>query len=311
MQELGHNALKINPLIPTDLVIDHSVQADYARVKDAAKKNEELEFSRNRERFQFLKWGQKNLKNFTIIPPGSGIVHQVNLEYLARVVFNNDGLLYPDTLVGADSHTTMINGLGIVGWGVGGIEAESAMLGQTLAMVLPQVVGVRFTGKLNPTVNATDLVLTVVETLRKRGVVGKFVERLFKPRLEYCVGSLLSKRQAAFQKNRSTLDPLMCVAGEMLKCVNARRREAWKVFFFMGISKAYDSVWIKGLLWKLLKKLKGVPKSYVLWIKAWLERRFVYVASGASKSRVREALVGLPQGGVLSCLLWLVYIDQI
>ena len=170
-REMGKNPQIINPLIPTELVIDHSIQADYSRVPDADKKNEEIEFSRNRERFQFLKWGQKIFKNFTIIPPGSGIVHQVNLEYLAKIVFNENKLLYPDTLVGADSHTTMINGLGIVGWGVGGIEAEAAMLGQTISMVLPEVVGVRLTGKLQNTVNATDLVLTVTEMLRKIGVV--------------------------------------------------------------------------------------------------------------------------------------------
>ena len=177
MQELKQDPLKINPLIPTELVIDHSIQADFARVANASKLNEDLEFSRNKERFQFLKWGQKNFKNFTIVPPGAGIVHQVYLDYLARVVFQNEqNMLYPDSLVGADSHTTMINGLGIVGWGVGGIEAESAMLGQTLSMVLPKVVGVKLVGKLNNLVNATDLVLTVTETLRKKGVVGKFVE---------------------------------------------------------------------------------------------------------------------------------------
>lgn len=176
MKELGKDPYKINPIIPTDLVIDHSVIVDFARELDAWRKNEELEFSRNKERFQFLKWAKLAFKNFLIVPPGSGICHQVNLEYLARVVFNNNNLLYPDSLVGADSHTTMINGLGIVGWGVGGIEAESAMLGQTLSMVLPQVVGVKLTGKLSPTVNATDLVLTITEMLRKRGVVGKFVE---------------------------------------------------------------------------------------------------------------------------------------
>lgn len=183
-KELGANPKIINPLIPTELVIDHSVQADFARIPDADKKNMDLEFERNKERFQFLKWGQGAFKNFTIVPPGSGIVHQVNLEYLARVVFNNNNLLYPDTLVGADSHTTMINGLGIVGWGVGGIEAEAAMLGQTISMVLPEVIGVRLTGKLQNTVNATDLVLTVTEMLRKRGVVGKFVE-FFGPGAKY------------------------------------------------------------------------------------------------------------------------------
>lgn len=175
-REMGKDPKIINPLIPTELVIDHSVQADFARVPNADVKNMDLEFSRNRERFQFLKWGQNAFRNFTIVPPGSGIVHQVNLEYLGRIVFNENKLLYPDTLVGADSHTTMINGLGIVGWGVGGIEAEAAMLGQTISMVLPEVIGVRLTGKLQDTVNATDLVLTVTEMLRKRGVVGKFVE---------------------------------------------------------------------------------------------------------------------------------------
>ena len=176
MIQLGHDPQKINPLIPTEMVIDHSILADFARVKDAYKKNEELEFTRNRERFEFLKWGQQQFKNFTIVPPGSGIVHQVNLEYLARCVFNNNGMLYPDSLVGADSHTTMINGLGIVGWGVGGIEAEAALLGQPLAMVLPQVVGVKLSGSVNQNVTATDIVLTITEILRKKGVVGKFVE---------------------------------------------------------------------------------------------------------------------------------------
>ena len=183
MKELGKDPQKINPIIPTDLVIDHSVIVDFAREHDAWKKNEELEFSRNRERFQFLKWAKSAFQNFLIVPPGSGICHQVNLEYLGRVVFNRDNLLYPDSLVGADSHTTMINGLGIVGWGVGGIEAEAAMLGQAISMVLPQVVGVKFTGKLSSHINATDLVLTVTEMLRKRGVVGKFVE-FFGPGVE-------------------------------------------------------------------------------------------------------------------------------
>lgn len=162
--------------MPVDLVIDHSVQVDAAGVAGAAKKNEELEFQRNRERFQFLKWGSKAFDNFKIVPPGSGIVHQVNLEYLARVVFNRDNMLYPDSVVGTDSHTTMINGLGVTGWGVGGIEAEAVMLGQTISMVLPQVVGFHLHGDLPQTATATDLVLTCVEMLRKRGVVGKFVE---------------------------------------------------------------------------------------------------------------------------------------
>jgi len=176
MKELGKDPQKINPIIPTEMVIDHSIIVDHTRTPDAWRKNEELEFSRNNERFQFLKWAKNQFRNFVIVPPGSGICHQVNLEYLARVVFNNNNMLYPDSLVGADSHTTMINGLGVVGWGVGGIEAEAAMLGQPIAMVLPQVVGVKLTGKLINTVNATDLVLTLTEMLRKRGVVGKFVE---------------------------------------------------------------------------------------------------------------------------------------
>ena len=138
MKRLGGDPSKINPLVPVDLVIDHSVQVDITRSADAKQRNEELEFNRNRERFQFLKWGSKAFDNFKIVPPGSGIVHQVNLEYLARVVFNDkDHLLYPDSVVGTDSHTTMINGLGVTGWGVGGLEAEAVMLGQTISMVLP------------------------------------------------------------------------------------------------------------------------------------------------------------------------------
>lgn len=176
MTRLGGDPSKINPLCPVDLVIDHSVQVDAAGTADARQQNELLEFTRNRERFQFLKWGSKAFDNFKIVPPGSGIVHQVNLEYLARVVFNRENMLYPDSVVGTDSHTTMINGLGVTGWGVGGIEAEAVMLGQTISMVLPQVVGFHLHGKLPPTATATDLVLTCVEMLRKRGVVGKFVE---------------------------------------------------------------------------------------------------------------------------------------
>ena len=176
MHRLGGDPKKINPLCPVDLVIDHSVQVDKAGTFDAAQFNEEMEFSRNKERFQFLKWGSKAFDNFGIVPPGSGIVHQVNLEYLARVVMQRNGLLYPDSVVGTDSHTTMINGLGVAGWGVGGIEAESVMLGQTISMVLPEVVGFKLTGQLPQGATATDLVLTCVDMLRKRGVVGKFVE---------------------------------------------------------------------------------------------------------------------------------------
>ena len=175
-KKLGQDPKNVNPLCPVDLVIDHSVQADVARVKGAFEKNEEIEFQRNIERFEFLKWGQSAFNHLLIVPPGSGIVHQVNLEYLARVVFNKDGVLYPDSLVGTDSHTTMINGLGVTGWGVGGIEAESVMLGQSISMTLPKVVGFKLEGSLKPHVTATDLVLTITEILRKKGVVGKFVE---------------------------------------------------------------------------------------------------------------------------------------
>jgi aconitate hydratase len=176
MTRLGGDPLKINPLVPVDLVIDHSVQVDYNRSKDAVEQNQQLEFERNEERFRFLKWGASSFKNLLIVPPGSGIVHQVNLEYLARTVFNTNGVLYPDSVVGTDSHTTMINGLGVCGWGVGGIEAEAVMLGQSVSMVLPEVVGYKLTGRLSPTTTSTDLVLTVTRNLRKLGVVGKFVE---------------------------------------------------------------------------------------------------------------------------------------
>jgi len=174
----GGDPARINPLQPVELVIDHSVQVDAFGSPDAIRINRDLEYERNRERYQFLKWGQKALRNFRAVPPNTGIVHQVNLEYLARVVFLNEetGEAYPDTLVGTDSHTTMINGLGVLGWGVGGIEAEAAMLGQPVSMLLPQVVGFRLKGRLAPGATATDLVLTVTEMLRKKGVVGKFVE---------------------------------------------------------------------------------------------------------------------------------------
>jgi aconitate hydratase len=178
VKRLGGDPRKVNPLVPIDLVIDHSVQADVARSPDAVRRNEQIELERNRERFAFLKWGSKGLGNMRIVPPGSGIVHQVNLEYLSRVVFNADkgGILYPDSLVGTDSHSTMTCGVGILSWGVGGIEAESVLLGQPISMVIPQVVGVHLTGNLREGVTATDLVLSITELLRKKGVVGKFVE---------------------------------------------------------------------------------------------------------------------------------------
>jgi aconitate hydratase len=170
------SAQKVNPLIPVDLVIDHSVQVDAFNSGMALQINSEREFERNYERYEFLKWGQSAFENFRVVPPATGIVHQVNLEYLAKVVWDDGASLYPDSLVGTDSHTTMINGLGVLGWGVGGIEAEAAMVGQPIYMLLPEVVGFKLTGKLNDGVTATDLVLRVVEMLREHGVVGKFVE---------------------------------------------------------------------------------------------------------------------------------------
>ena len=193
MQKMGGDPRKINPLLPAELVIDHSVQVDESGKPDSFQRNAELEFHRNLERYVFLRWGQNAFGNFKVVPPDTGIVHQVNLEYLARVVFVQHGepgasatgasasatgvpWAYPDTVVGTDSHTTMINGLGVLGWGVGGIEAEAAMLGQAISMLVPQVVGFKLTGKLPEGATATDLVLTVTEMLRKKGVVGKFVE---------------------------------------------------------------------------------------------------------------------------------------
>jgi aconitate hydratase len=189
MRDLGGDPAKINPLIPAELVIDHSVVADVFGRPDAFARNVQIEFQRNRERFQFLRWGQNALRDFRVVPPGTGIVHQVNIEHLARMVMTSEGTrgaggengamtAYPDTCVGTDSHTTMQNGLGVLGWGVGGIEAEAAMLGQPISMLIPKVVGFRLTGALPATATATDLVLTITEMLRKHGVVGKFVEFL-------------------------------------------------------------------------------------------------------------------------------------
>src|SRR5713101_1351234 len=188
MQALGGDAEKINPLVPVDLVIDHSVIVNFFGDNKAFGKNVVEEYKQNQERYEFLKWGQKAFSNFSVVPPGTGICHQVNLEYLAQTVWTRKEKLtvgkktgtfevaYPDSLVGTDSHTTMVNGLAVLGWGVGGIEAEAAMLGQPYSMLLPEVIGVKFTGKLKEGVTATDLVLTVTQMLRKRGVVGKFVE---------------------------------------------------------------------------------------------------------------------------------------
>src|SRR5213595_31633 len=178
MADLGGDPAKINPLVPAELVIDHSVQVDVFGTRDAFVKNAEREFERNQERYAFLRWGQDAFDNFSVVPPDTGIVHQVNLEYLARVVFVDEktGEAYPDTLVGTDSHTTMINGLGVLGWGVGGIEAEAAMLGQPMPMLIPQVLGFKLEGEVPEGATATDLVLTVTQMLRQKGVVGKFVE---------------------------------------------------------------------------------------------------------------------------------------
>ena len=178
--KLGGDATKVNPLAPAELVIDHSVIADLFGTKDAFEKNVEIEYQRNRERYRFLRWGQTAFSEFKVVPPGTGIVHQVNIEYLARVIMNRkvngENYLYPDTVVGTDSHTTMVNGLGVLGWGVGGIEAEAALLGQPVSMLIPKVVGFKLNGKLPAATTATDLVLTITQMLRKHGVVGKFVE---------------------------------------------------------------------------------------------------------------------------------------
>ncbi|MFV0277967.1 MAG: aconitase family protein, partial [Parahaliea sp.] len=188
MVELGGDPARINPLSPVELVIDHSVMVDYFGDDQALAQNTDIELQRNLERYRFLRWGQEAFSNFRVVPPGTGIVHQVNLEFLARGVFAGEqgGELtaYPDTLVGTDSHTTMINGLGVLGWGVGGIEAEAAMLGQPVTMLIPQVVGFRLDGKMAEGATATDLVLTVTQMLRQHGVVGKFVE-FFGPGLRH------------------------------------------------------------------------------------------------------------------------------
>ena len=181
MHSLGGDPKKINPLSQVDLVIDHSVMVDEYGHTDAFQKNVEREFERNRERYAFLRWGQQAFDNFRVVPPGTGICHQVNIEYLAQVVWsqteeNQTTFVFPDTLVGTDSHTTMVNALGVLGWGVGGIEAEAAMLGQPISMVIPEVIGFELLGQLQEGTTATDLVLTVTQMLRQKGVVGKFVE---------------------------------------------------------------------------------------------------------------------------------------
>ena len=230
MRALGGDPAKINPLLPAELVIDHSVQVDAYGMPDAFRINAELEFARNRERYAFLRWGQQAFRNFKVVPPDTGIVHQVNLEYLARVVFTTEDATpaaYPDTLIGTDSHTTMVNGLGVLGWGVGGIEAEAAMLGQPTSMLIPQVIGVRLTGDLREGTTATDLVLTVTEMLRKKGVVGKFVE-FFGPGI-----SALPLADRATIANMAPEYGATCgffpVDAETLKYLAFTGRPAWRV----------------------------------------------------------------------------------
>ena len=239
MKRMGGDPTRINPLSPAELVIDHSVQVDEFGTRLAFRHNVEREYERNRERYAFLRWGQRALQNFRVVPPGTGIVHQVNLEYLARVVFHTDGskpMAYPDTLVGTDSHTTMVNGLGVLGWGVGGIEAEAAMLGQPVAMLIPQVIGFRLKGELPEGATATDLVLTVTEMLRKKGVVGKFVE-FYGPGLatlpvadRATIANMAPEYGATcgiFPVDEKTLDYLAFTGRSTRRKPNTRTRSSW------------------------------------------------------------------------------------
>ena len=238
--KLGGDPEKVNPQVPVDLVIDHSVMVDYFGTKDAFKKNVELEYERNQERYEFLRWGQSAFNNFRAVPPGTGICHQVNLEYLAQTVWtredNGETIAYPDTLVGTDSHTTMVNGLAVLGWGVGGIEAEAAMLGQPISMLIPEVIGFKLTGKLNEGITATDLVLRVVEMLRQKGVVGKFVE-FYGPGLDN-----LSLEDAATIANMAPEYGATCgffpVDKETLKYLEATGRDKDRVALVEEYSKA-------------------------------------------------------------------------
>lgn len=238
--KLGGDPEKVNPLVPVDLVIDHSVMVDYFGTKDAFKLNVELEYERNQERYEFLRWGQSAFDNFRAVPPGTGICHQVNLEYLAQTVWtkeeNGETVAYPDTLVGTDSHTTMVNGLAVLGWGVGGIEAEAGMLGQPISMLIPEVIGFKLTGKLNEGITATDLVLRVVEMLRQKGVVGKFVE-FYGPGLDN-----LSLEDAATIANMAPEYGATCgffpVDSETLKYLEATGRDKDRVALVEAYSRA-------------------------------------------------------------------------
>ena len=238
--KLGVNPQKINPLVPVDLVIDHSVMVDNFGTPLAFNQNVELEYERNGERYEFLRWGQSAFDNFRVVPPGTGICHQVNLEYLAQTVWTKDEdgetVAYPDTLVGTDSHTTMVNGMAVLGWGVGGIEAEAAMLGQPITMLIPEVVGFKLTGKINEGITATDLVLTVTEMLRKKGVVGKFVE-FYGPGLDY-----LSLEDQATIANMAPEYGATCgyfpVDADTLKFLSTTGRDADRVALVEAYSKA-------------------------------------------------------------------------
>ncbi|KKB08312.1 aconitate hydratase AcnA [Devosia chinhatensis] len=238
--KLGANPQKINPLVPVDLVIDHSVMVDNFGTPMAFNQNVELEYERNGERYEFLRWGQSAFDNFRVVPPGTGICHQVNLEYLAQTVWtkeeNGEIVAYPDTLVGTDSHTTMVNGMAVLGWGVGGIEAEAAMLGQPVTMLIPEVVGFKLTGKINEGITATDLVLTVTEMLRKKGVVGKFVE-FYGPGLDY-----LSLEDQATIANMAPEYGATCgyfpVDADTLKFLATTGRDADRVALVEAYSKA-------------------------------------------------------------------------
>ena len=244
MSTLGGDPAKINPLVPVDLVIDHSVMVDYFGTGDAFKRNVDKEYERNQERYSFLRWGSKAFENFRVVPPGTGICHQVNLEYLAQTVWTKDveedgkpvTYAYPDTLVGTDSHTTMVNGLSVLGWGVGGIEAEAGMLGQPISMLIPEVVGFRVEGKLKEGITATDLVLTVVEMLRKQGVVGKFVE-FYGPGLDH-----LSLEDQATIANMAPEYGATCgffpVDSDTLAYLKATGREADRIALVEAYSKA-------------------------------------------------------------------------
>src|SRR5690606_27832958 len=238
--KLGADPQKINPLVPVDLVIDHSVMVDSFGTPLSFAQNVELEYERNGERYEFLRWGQSAFDNFRVVPPGTGICHQVNLEYLAQTVWtreeNGETVAYPDTLVGTDSHTTMVNGLAVLGWGVGGIEAEAAMLGQPITMLIPEVVGFKLTGKINEGITATLRVLTVTAMLRKKGVVGKFVE-FFGPGLDY-----LSLEDQATIANMAPESGATCgyfpVDADTLKYLATTGRDPERVALVEAYSKA-------------------------------------------------------------------------